>query len=247
MNYDGLEKTYWESQVQRVERLRSRIAERATAAAGRAVPDDADLTIGTGRQLSLTVMFIDISGFSSRPSRTSAEQELMLRVLNLFMSEMIKIAEDYGGYVEKNTGDGLMAYFENKAEANATKRAVGCALTMIAANEYLITPILRASGVAPLEFRTSMDHGSVTVARIGAAQRFNSNVAIGSVANFASKMLANVKPGEIGLGAGAYGELPEYWQKTWAQLADVSTGWTFGETSIPYPLYLYTGRWAKLV
>jgi adenylate cyclase len=39
----------------------------------------------------------------------------MLRVLNLYFSEMIKIAEEYGGTVEKNTGDGLMAYFEDNS------------------------------------------------------------------------------------------------------------------------------------
>jgi len=39
----------------------------------------------------------------------------MLRVLNLFFTEMIRIVEDYGGAVEKNTGDGLMAYFEDRA------------------------------------------------------------------------------------------------------------------------------------
>lgn len=247
MNFDGLETAYWTAQIERVERLRGRIADRAAAAPGRVVPDDADLTIGAGRRLSLTVMFIDISGFSSRPAGTPEEQEMMLRVLNLFMTEMIRIAEDYGGVVEKNTGDGLMAYFEDADGENSSKRAVACSLTMHAANEYLVTPILRATGVPPLQFRISMDHGPVTVARIGVPQRFNANVAIGNVANFASKMLSNIKAGEIGLGVGAYNRLPEYWRTNWAELSPVSTGWSFQGTTTPYRLYLYTGRWKKLI
>lgn len=246
MNYDGLESAYWTAQIERVERLRGRIADRAAAPAGRVVPDDADLSIGSGRRLDLTVMFLDISGFSQRPSGTADEQELMLRILNLFMSEMIKIAEDYGGSVEKNTGDGLMAYFEDQADANSTKRAVACALTMYATNDFLISPILRATGVPPLEFRVSMDFGPTMIARIGAAQRFNANVAIGSTANFASKMLAHLHPGEIGLGTMAWARLPEYWKNTWTEISPVNTGWVWRFNNQPYALFLYTGRWARL-
>jgi adenylate cyclase len=249
MNYDGLDKAYWEAQIQRVVQLREKIVARATVPLGRVIPDDADLAIGTGRRLSLTVMFVDISGFSQRKSSTPQEQEMMLRVLNLFMTEMIRIVEDYGGNVEKNTGDGLMAYFEDepgRTGANSTKRAVSCALTMHAANEHLIAPILRATPVAPIDFRVTMDHGPVTIARIGAAQRFNANVAIGNTANFASHMLAQVKAGQIALGASAQSRLPEVWRTLWTELSPVATGWVFGDSTVPYPLYIYTGRWARL-
>jgi len=251
MNYDGLEQTYWTSQIERIERLRAKIAARAAVPAGRVIPDDTDLAIGAGRRLDLTVMFIDISKFSQRNSLTSDEQEMMLRVLNLFFTEMIRIVEEYGGAVEKNTGDGLMAYFEDRAGdqagGNSVKRAVACALTMVAANEYLISPILRASGVLPLEFRTSMDHGAVTIAKIGAAQRFNANVAIGNAANFAAKMLALVNPGDIALGASARNRLPTSWQTAWTELSPISTGWVHTNSQQPYPLFLYKGRWAKLI
>jgi class 3 adenylate cyclase len=144
-----------------------------------------------------------------------------------------------------------MAYFEDETGAGtgatSVKRAVACCLTMNAANEYLIAPILRASNVTPLEFRTSMDHGDVTIARIGAAQRFNANVAIGNTANFAAKMLALIKPGDIALGATARNRLPLPWQTSWTTLSPISTGWSYGTTKLPYPLYLYTGRWMRLI
>jgi len=254
MNYDGLEQSYWTSQIERVESLRSKISARAAASApiGRVIPDDDDLVIGTGRRLMLTVMFIDISKFSQRQSITANEQELMLRVLNLFFTEMIRIVEDYGGVVEKNTGDGLMAYFEDRPGEepgnDSVKRAVACSLTMRASNEYLISPILRATGIPPLEFRTTMDHGAVTIARIGAPQRFNANVAIGNTANFAAKMLSLINPGDIAMGATARERLPLSWKTSWTQLSPISTGWVYAlNTSLPYPLYLYTGRWAKLI
>jgi adenylate cyclase len=254
MNYDGLEQSYWTSQIERIERLRSKISARAATLppTGRVIPDDEDLAIGTGRRLMLTVMFIDISKFSQRRSVTANEQELMLRVLNLFFTEMIRIVEDYGGAVEKNTGDGLMAYFEDQPGdepgSDSVKRAIACSLTMRASNDYLISPILRATDVAPLDFRTTMDHGPVTIARIGAPQRFNANVAIGNTANFAAKMLSLVNPGDIAMGATARERLPLLWKNSWTQLSPVSTGWVYtANPSTPYPLYLYTGRWAKLI
>ncbi len=249
MNYDGLQSSYWQSQIARVMKLREKISATAPTQAGRVVPDDEDLAIGEGRRLSMAVLFLDISGFSARSSETEQEQSLLLKVLNLFFTEMIKIAEEYGGTVEKNTGDGLMAYFEDRASEpseTGSKRAVACALTMLTANEHLIQPILRATPVPDIQFRVSIDHGMVTVARLGAARRFNANVAIGATANFACKMLKFAQAGDIVLGESARNQLPLGWYQ-FTELMAVSTGWRYIKTGAPYPLYKYNGRWSRLV
>jgi adenylate cyclase len=247
MNYDGLQKTYWESQIERVKTLRDRISGvESVTSDGRVIPCDDDLAIGEGRRLPMAVMFLDINSFSQRPSETETEQSMMLRVLNLFFSEMIKIAEDYGGTVEKNTGDGLMAYFEDGIE-NGSKRAVSCALTMMAANEHLIRPILLATPIPEITFRVTIDYGTVTVARLGAARRFNANVAIGATANFAAKMLSFAQAGEIVIGESVKVHLPVAWQTSFTSLATTETGWSYTATGNPYPLYKYTGRWSRLI
>lgn len=243
MTYDSLPKTYWEEQIARVDALVEKINGNDAAAAGRVVPVDDDLAIGDGRRLDLAVMFLDISGFSRRWSVTPSQQDMMLRTLNLFFTEMIKIAEDYGGTVEKNTGDGLMAYFESDGAEPASKRALTSAMTMMSANEKLIRPILLNSGLDPIEFRVSVDWGPVTVARLGAARRFNANVAIGSAANFAAKMLSKAKPGEIVLGFGAYNQLPIVWRTEFGEVAAEDTGWLTADATKPYVLYRYRGRW----
>jgi class 3 adenylate cyclase len=251
MDFNGLPESYWNAQKVRVEALRQKVSSGNSSADGRVVPDDNDLVIGAGRRLPLTILFTDISGFSNRTSLTAEQQEMNLRVFNLYFTEMIRIVEDYGGTVEKNTGDGLMAYFEDASEYgeenNSTKRALACALTMFAANEHLLSPIYQASKVSPIEFRASIEHGTITIAKLGAPRRFNANVAIGNAANFASKMLALIKANQIGLGSAAQVRLPDTWRKSWTTLSDVSTGWVFNATTTPYPLYLYTGRWSKLI
>jgi len=250
MNYEGLQDSYWRSQVERVEELRKKISARPKSGEGRLVPDDDSLSIGDGRRLSMAVMFIDICGFSNRPMETLEEQDLTLRVLNLFFTEMIRIAEEYGGNVEKNTGDGLMIYFndgEGTPGEKGTKRAVAAALTMMAANEHLISPILRATPTKEIEFRVSIDYGAVTIARLGPPRRFNSNAAVGTTANFASKMLRHANAGDIVLGESAYKELPHDWQTNWAEVLPITTGWHFRISEKAYSLYRYFGRWSRLV
>jgi adenylate cyclase len=77
------------------------------------VPAEDSLVLGEGRRIQLAVLFLDICGWSSRPSFLPHEQATNLQILNLFFTEMVRVAEDYGGEVEKNTGDGLLAYFPN--------------------------------------------------------------------------------------------------------------------------------------
>lgn len=248
MDFNSLRKSYWNSQIDRVERVRRQIAERLGVKSGRTVPELPDLALGTGRRLSAAIMFLDISGFSNRPSETEEEQVSQLAALNLFFSEMIKIAEDYGGTVEKNTGDGLMAYFEDGTSdppENGSHRSVACALTMFAAAELLINPILLRSGIEQIRFRICIDYGKVTIAKLGSPRRFNAIVAIGTTANLASKMLSAAKPGELLLGENVKKSLPLDWQTSWVTLHTFNTGWVYRATGLPYSYYLYRGRWTQ--
>lgn len=250
MNYDALDESYWANQRERIEQLRKNISSRPKIGDGRVVPEDESLSIGNGKRLSMAIMFIDICGFSARWMETLDEQDMMLRVLNLYFTELIRIAEEYEGNVEKNTGDGLMVYFndgEGTPPESGPKRAVACALTMFAATQHLINPIISASQMKPIEFRVSIDYGIVTIARIGAPKRFNANAAIGAAANFASKMLRHAKAGDIVIGESAKLLLPINWQIQWTTPLPVSTGWVYRKDNRPYLLYRYTGRWKKTV
>ncbi len=248
MDYERLTKTYWDEQVARVIEVRDKIISREGAVAtGRVVPEDEELTLGTGRRLEMAIMFLDICSFSGRPSETPAEQELMLKVLNLFFTEMVKIAEEYGGVVEKNTGDGLMAYFndnDGNPPESGCKRAVACALTMMRTNALLINPILTASTVEPLKFRIGIDYGQITVAQIGSARRFGSLVAIGTTANVACKMLAAADPDEIIIGETVTQKLPSSWHQ-WCVLKKSDTGWVFRSSQQPYRFFAFTGHWTN--
>lgn len=236
--------TYHNVQSARIELSRRRIqAQQTTVNFGRVIPNPADLPIGRGRRISASILFLDISGFTDRPSESATEQEAHVRVLSLFFSEMIRVVSDYGGTIEKNTGDGIMAYFAGSGGAgDVRQRAVACAMTMFHAADNFINPIIEASGLLRLNFRICVDYGWITIARLGAAQRFNHIVAVGSTANRTSKMLHHAGPNEILIGDAMLGGLPTNWLQELVSAKSYETGWHYPDGT-PYTFWLFDGRW----
>lgn len=241
-----LTSAYFHAQIGRVIDTLNKITARPNPApAGRVIPEADDIAIHDGRQLDATVMFLDICKFLSRPCEGADEQMAIVQILSLFFTEMIRIVEDHGGFVEKNTGDGLMAYFAQNDLPLITiqQRALSCALTMFSAAENIINPLLIRSNIEPLQFRICMDHGRITVAKVGAARRFNGIVAVGTTANIASKMLAVAQPNTILLGDMMRQGLPAEWVRQFIQLETANSGWVYRQSNSPYPFWQYIGRW----
>lgn len=242
-NLNRISRLYHNLQSRRIEISRRRIsAQKQAVFGGRLIPDPADLPIGRGRRLDAAVLFLDISGFTSRPSETPAEQDIQVRVLSLFFSEIIRVVGDYGGTVEKNTGDGIMAYFARSAGGDARHRAVACAMTMFHAAAEFVNPIVVQSGINSIEFRICIDYGSVTIARLGAAQRFNHIVAVGTTANRASKMLTHAAAGDLLIGDAMLTGLPTAWLQNHVEAKSLQTGWQYPDGT-PYTFWLFNGRW----
>jgi class 3 adenylate cyclase len=236
---------FYRQKARTLETLR-RIVSRDPVTAVRVIPTAEDLAIHDGRRLEeATVMFLDISKFSIRPAWTDAEQQVLLQILSLFFTEMIHIVEDYGGVVEKNTGDGLMAYFVRRTEdtISVQQRALSTALTMFTAADKLINPILLQSNLEPINFRICLNHGPITIAKVGAARGFNGIVAIGTTANIASKMLGFADPNTILIGAKFYAGLPITWTSQFAKFKTQDTGWIYLADRTAYSFWVYTGRW----
>lgn len=219
----------------RIEALQDRIK---GITEGRVMPDRDDITIGSGKRFDLAVLFLDICGFSSRSNWTPEEQNAILGIMNVFMAEMLSVVSDFGGTYEKNTGDGLMAYFgENGGtEAERVKPAVEAAVVMHYFNDYLLTPWLKNQNVQPLAFRVGIDHGSVTIARVGIRGEKSSRVAIGTTANIACKLMNRIPNGGICIGHTVYQNLPHNWAQS-CRLCDQPSGFVYVATQAPYPAW----------
>ena len=133
--------------------------------------------------------FVSRHLLSSHESLDDNDQDKVLKLLNLFMAEMLHVVRALRGDFEKNTGDGMMAYFKDGAESECAQRAVDAAVTMHCYNDQVISPRLKTNGLPEVRFRVGIETGLVTIANVGVRGDHHSLVAIGNVPNVACKLL----------------------------------------------------------
>jgi len=212
---------------------------------GRVIPEEEQLAIGEGKHFNeLAVLFLDVCGFSDLPNWTTDEQKIVLKTLNLFMGEMLSIVRDFGGTFEKNTGDGLMAYFGEGANsrAEAVKPAVEAAVMMHYVNDNLIRFFLNKLQRPAIRFRIGIDAGPITVARVAIHGGSHGGiVAIGTTANLACKLMKHIPNGGICIGANTFRDLPNGWGQSCAAISE-PTGFVYVATQAPYPAWTLNYR-----
>lgn len=176
-------------------------------AAGRVAPGLDDLKIGAGREVKASVMFFDIRGFTARTGHAdSAGLKRTLSMLNLVIPTMMQVVYDHGGYVEKNTGDGIMALFGvGKEFAESANASIDAALTCFTVLQNIVNPHLETLGIEKVEARIGIDAGTLLLARIGmhsgsAVHQRNFLTAIGPAANIASKLQGKAGTNDIWVG-----------------------------------------------
>ena len=140
----------------------------------------------SGMEEVVTVMFVDVRGFTARcrgepPAR-------IVGVLNLFLTHMVRVVEEeHGGMINKFLGDGFMALFgaggipERDAEA-----ALAAARGMLRELEE-VNAALAAKGEAPLRIGIGLHRGPAVVGSIGSPERLEFTV-IGDTVNLASRV-----------------------------------------------------------
>jgi adenylate cyclase len=142
--------------------------------------DEADEIALTGRRLSVTILFSDIRGFTAFTEKVCDEQgpEVVVKLLNEYMSVMVSIIVAHGGHVNKFIGDGILAVFSDEDQGatagDHARRAVHCATRMV---------------TAPSQFKTGtgIHTGLVVVGNIGSAEKLEFTV-LGDTVNLASRL-----------------------------------------------------------
>jgi adenylate cyclase len=141
-----------------------------------------------GTEQIITVMFLDIRGFTARTS--GAEPRSVINFLNRFLQAMVEIIEnEHGGVVNKFLGDGLMAIFGLSAGSTThADDSVQAARSMLRRLEKLNTE-LTAAGELPLQIGIGINTGRAIVGSIGSFERMEFTV-IGDTVNIASRIEA---------------------------------------------------------
>ncbi len=147
-----------------------------------------------GQRRSVTVLFADLSGYTSLSEQLDNEDVYFL--IQEYLKLLANIVYRYDGFVDKYTGDGLMALFGAPVmQENNAELAVRAALDMHIELARLSARLPGRAGVE-LFIRTGLHAGSVIVGSVGSDLQMN-YTAIGDTVNLASRLEQAARPGTI--------------------------------------------------
>ena len=152
------------------------------------IESGADVDLNTKKR-ELTVMFVDIQGFSTMSEEVEVEH--VNRFLNDFFEIMTRTVFEFKGTVDKFLGDGMLAFFGDPVPIeNHALAGLEAALRMQDRMKVLNAKWSHC-GVPQLEkgmtIRIGLNTGAVIVGNIGSPRRLEYTV-LGSVVNIASRL-----------------------------------------------------------
>ena len=143
-----------------------------------------------GQRLEVTVLFVDIRGFTTLVEQQAPEDTIEL--LNTYYTLMFEAITAQGGLVNQIIGDGLMALFgAPRPLPDAAQCAARCALDMLDMIE-LLNAERAAAGQAPLRIGVGIATGEAIAGYTGTQQRAV-YTCIGDTVNVAARLEAHTK------------------------------------------------------
>ena len=175
--------------LERYNELRRYLSPRLTE---KILSDGYDFRMKPQRKM-MTIVFSDIRGFSNITD--SLESEELFFLLNHYLSEMITIAHDYEGTLNKIIGDGLLIFFNDPIEVeNHAERAVLMAIEMQKKSSELLEQWQEYGH--DLSIGIGINTGFVTVGNIGSEIHRDYTV-IGNHVNLAARLESLARAGQI--------------------------------------------------
>ncbi|MDP8927796.1 MAG: adenylate/guanylate cyclase domain-containing protein [Actinomycetota bacterium] len=149
-----------------------------------------------GRVVETTILFADLSGFTSFSDRVHDPHQV-LDLLNRYFGIAVPIVLREGGTIDKFVGDALMALFNwPVAQPDHALRAARAALALQDAVDQI-------AGEDEPRFRIGIYTGPALVGNVGTDQLRNFT-AIGDAVNYAARLETNAEPGEVVVGSSTY-------------------------------------------
>lgn len=138
-----------------------------------------------GSQKNISVVFVDLRNYTARSSELEPAE--VVRMLNLFLSDMVEIVESQKGMVNKFLGDGFMALFgAGQFSVGHADAAVHAGIKMLGQMEAINRNLGLESG-SELSIGIGIHSGPAIVGSIGSIRRLE-YTAIGDTVNVASRI-----------------------------------------------------------
>ncbi len=149
-----------------------------------------DFYIDEGRVVEISVLFADLTGFTDLTNRLGAERTFA--VIDAFLKMATERVVQNEGFIDKYIGDAVMAFFNVPIRhEDHARRAVAAGIDIIQG----LAEVEEQTG-QPLRARVGVAKGYARVGRLGSADRRDYTV-IGDVANLASRLEGQARPGEV--------------------------------------------------
>src|SRR5262249_39386724 len=142
----------------------------------------------------VTVLFLDLCGFTALSERMSPEQITV--VVNQCFQHLTETATRFGGFVDKYIGDAMMVLFgAPQAHDDDAERSVRAAIAMQERIAQFSRRLKQRSGIA-LQMRVGINTGEVLAGAVGSGQ-FTAFTVMGDAVNLASRLEEHARVGRI--------------------------------------------------
>ena len=147
------------------------------------------------KRKKLTVCFSDLVGFTEITDKMESED--LTQLLNHYLSEMSKIALQYGATIDKYVGDAIVMFFGDPTTLGVKEDALACVQMAIAMQQRIgeLAQEWSNSGIeTPLRCRIGIHTGYCTVGNFGSEDRMDYTM-VGGTVNLASRLEHEAPPG----------------------------------------------------
>lgn len=211
---------------------------------GLTMPETSRVPIGSGKSMVAAIMFFDLENFSARSAKMGNENTLY--TLNVIIPQIIRIAKNWNGEIEKNTGDGVMVIIGTETRNNyiIARDAIEIAMTIRYIMSDDINPMLESKGIQGFNFKIGIDMDSVLIANIGISNNSLMTV-VGGAANRASKLQELASSNKILIGDNLFDNLHSKVQQFCREGKHSSWNWSCTGTKTPYRFFEFEGNWPE--
>jgi len=172
-------------------------------AATRSVED----LISKGERRDLTVLFMDIRGFTSMSESMRADD--VLAVIQDYLDEMSKLILKWDGLIDKYVGDEIMALWNVPLEqANHALLAIRCAYDLVS-NAPALQAKLATRGLPPIGWGIGVNTGPAVVGNMGSQDRLQ-YTALGDTVNTGARFCSAAPAFEVLIGLATYQACSDY-------------------------------------
>ena len=160
-----------------------------------------------GERRDITLMFVDIRGFTSMSESMAARD--VTELVQLYLDQLTETIFTWDGTVDKYVGDEIMAFWNApRLQGNHALLAVRCAYDLVNRAPELQQKLL-AKGLPPIRWGIGINSGPAVVGNMGSRSRLQ-YTALGDTVNTAARFCAHAPAFQVLIGQETYEMCKDY-------------------------------------